>query len=189
MPTISHRYRDFVTDKGETKVACDSDYEFSSYVSVKHGSVNEGTVNTSYTSNIMLRCIVLCVSHRLSRTSSSIPIALFSSIVPVRSFGYGRTYSGPMLLDFGTQTVRHLLYTYSDACRSSGNAFMDTNRSCNLIGHSRLTSYQEHVPDTHAIPHVLGLGAARYQTPSTVSSSLSDDATNTRPSCSFPSHL
>ena len=69
----------------------------------------------------------------------------------------GRVYSGPMLLDFGTHTISPVPYMDSGTCTSSANTYIDTNRSCSLIGHSRLPPYQEHVSHTHAVPDVSGI--------------------------------
>ncbi|PWA75954.1 vacuolar ATPase assembly integral membrane protein VMA21-like domain-containing protein [Artemisia annua] len=100
----------------------------------------------------------------------------------------GRVYSRPMLLDFGTQTISPVPYMDSGTCTSSANTYIDTNRSCSLIGHSLLPPYREHASHTHDVPDV-SVDYASCRTPLTMSSGLADDTTDTTPSCTFADHV
>ncbi|PWA58230.1 pyrimidine 2 [Artemisia annua] len=82
------------------------------------------------------------------------------------------------MLDFSTQTVFDVPNIYSHTCSTSENSFMGLGHSCSLIGHSRaswddilmdvncsdtptarscMSSSQERIPYTQAIPQVLGM--------------------------------
>ncbi|PWA36483.1 hypothetical protein CTI12_AA596460 [Artemisia annua] len=55
-----------------------------------------------------------CKSHRLDQPSLSTSIVATSSSDSASTFNCDDTYSGPVMLDFGLQTVRHVPYEYSD---------------------------------------------------------------------------
>ncbi|PWA83023.1 hypothetical protein CTI12_AA173420 [Artemisia annua] len=55
-----------------------------------------------------------CKSHRLDQPSLSTSIVASSSSASASAFNCDDTYSGPVMLDFGLQTVRHVPYEYSD---------------------------------------------------------------------------